>query len=137
MRDFTKADNLARLIGLEFGEGGPELATGRVAVTEELLQPGGVVHGGTHAVIAESICSWATLRAVFDDGMVAMGQSNNATFLRPVSEGHINARATVRHRGRTTWVWDCELTDDEGRICALVRMTVAVRPNPATSSAPA
>jgi 1,4-dihydroxy-2-naphthoyl-CoA hydrolase len=36
----------------------------------------------------------------------------------------------VRQRGRTTWVWDCELSDDDGRLCALVRMTVAVRPAP-------
>jgi 1,4-dihydroxy-2-naphthoyl-CoA hydrolase len=40
----------------------------------------------------------------------------------------VNALARTRQRGRTTWVWDCELTDDEGRVCALVRMTVAVRP---------
>jgi 1,4-dihydroxy-2-naphthoyl-CoA hydrolase len=33
----------------------------------------------------------------------------------------------VRQRGRTTWVWDVELTDDEGRVCALSRMTIAVR----------
>ena len=116
------------MLGIEYGERGPELATGRVEVGERLLQPYGVVHGGAYAVIAESICSHATWLAVRDDGMLAFGQSNHATFLRPISEGHINARATVRHRGRTTWVWDCELTDDDGRLCALVRMTIAVRP---------
>ena len=126
----SQATNLGAFLGLEYGETGPEVATGRVAVTDRVRQPYGMVHGGAHAAIAESICSLATWRAVKDDGMVAMGQSNHATFIRPISQGHINARATVRHRGRTTWVWDCELTDDEGRICALVRMTLAVRPQP-------
>jgi uncharacterized protein (TIGR00369 family) len=125
-----QATNLGAFLGLEYGETGPEVATGRVAVTDRVRQPYGVVHGGAHAAIAESICSLATSQAVEDDGMVAIGQSNHATFIRPISQGHINARATVRHRGRTTWVWDCELTDDEGRICALVRMTIAVRPQP-------
>ena len=60
--------------------------------------------------------------------MVAIGQSNQATFLRPIADGHVNADARPRHRGRTTWIWDCEITDDEGRLCALVRMTIAVRP---------
>ncbi|MFL5871510.1 MAG: PaaI family thioesterase [Solirubrobacterales bacterium] len=124
----SQSTDLAAVLGLEYGESGPEVATGRVAVTEKVLQPYGIVHGGAHAAIAESICSYATWQAVKDDGMVAMGQSNHATFIRPISQGHINARATVRHRGRTTWVWDCELTDDEERICALVRMTIAVRP---------
>ena len=43
----------------------------------------------------------------------------------------IHAEARARHRGRTTWVWDVEMRDDEGRLCALTRMTIAVRPMPA------
>jgi uncharacterized protein (TIGR00369 family) len=57
-----------------------------------------------------------------------MGQSNDATFLRPITEGHVNATATVRHSGRTSWVWEVEIADDAGRLCALVLVTVAVRP---------
>jgi 1,4-dihydroxy-2-naphthoyl-CoA hydrolase len=120
-------DGLGSLIGLEHLDSGPERATARVAVTDRIRQPYGIVHGGTYAVIAESICSQATAQAVAADGMAAMGQSNQATFLRPIADGYVNATATVRHRGRTTWVWDCELSDDEGRPCALVRMTIAVR----------
>jgi 1,4-dihydroxy-2-naphthoyl-CoA hydrolase len=87
-----------------------------------------VVHGGVMATLAESLCSAATYKSVAPEGMVAMGQSNSVTFVRPVSEGHINAIAHSRHRGRTTWVWDTEVSDDQGRICALVRTVVAVRP---------
>ena len=130
MSDPVPEGGLPKHLGIEFGEEGPEVATATLAVGEHLLQPYGVVHGGVHAALAETVCSRATARAVAGDGMAAMGQSNHATFLRPISEGQINARATVRHRGRTTWVWDCEISDDEGRICALVRMTVAVRPRP-------
>jgi 1,4-dihydroxy-2-naphthoyl-CoA hydrolase len=57
-----------------------------------------------------------------------MGQSNDTTFLRPISDGYANATARSRHRGRTTWVWDVDVTDDEGRLCALSRMTIALRP---------
>jgi 1,4-dihydroxy-2-naphthoyl-CoA hydrolase len=57
-----------------------------------------------------------------------MGQSNSATFIRPITEGYVHATARPRHRGRTTWVWDVEITDDQDRLCALVRMTIAVRP---------
>lgn len=116
------------LIGTEWLEDGPELARGRIAVTEQITQPMGLVHGGVFAALAESICSAATHRAVVGDGMVAMGQANSTTFLRPITEGHVNALARRRHGGRTSWVWDVEITDDEGRLCALVRMTTAVRP---------
>jgi uncharacterized protein (TIGR00369 family) len=62
--------------------------------------------------------------------MTIVGQSNATTFLRPISAGHVNAVARPRHRGRTTWVWDVEISDDDERVCALVRMTIAVRPAP-------
>jgi 1,4-dihydroxy-2-naphthoyl-CoA hydrolase len=122
-------DGLGNLIGLEYLDSGPEEVRARVEITDELRQPAGLVHGGVFGVIAESICSGATWVAVRGQGMNAMGQSNSSTFLRPIAEGHVNAVARPRHRGRTTWVWDVEITDDQGRLCALVRMTVAVRPS--------
>jgi uncharacterized protein (TIGR00369 family) len=65
---------------------------------------------------------------VKEGGGVAFGMANSTSFLRPITAGHVNAVARARHRGRTTWVWDVELSDDEGRVCALSRMTIAVRP---------
>ena len=74
--------------------------------------------------------SWATVVAVAPRGNIAVGQSNSTTFLRPVTSGHVNGEGTPRHRGRTTWVWDVEFTDDDGRLCAISRVTLAVRPAP-------
>jgi 1,4-dihydroxy-2-naphthoyl-CoA hydrolase len=121
-------DGLGDLIGLEYVKTSPDEITARAAVTPDLLQPVGLVHGGVYAAMAESICSGGTWLAVHGDGLAAMGQSNTATFLRPITEGHVNAVARPRHRGRTSWVWDVEITDDDGRSCALIRMIVAVRP---------
>ena len=59
---------------------------------------------------------------------IALGQSNETTFLRPATEGVVEAVATARHRGRTSWVWDVEMSDSSGRLCALTRMLIAVRP---------
>ena len=127
----AEGDGLGAAIGIEYLESSDDSVRARVAVSDAIRQPHGIVHGGAYPVIAESICSRATGQAVAADGMVAMGQSNQATFLRPISSGYINAEARTRHRGRTTWVWDCELSDDDGRLCAMVRMTIAVRPRPA------
>lgn len=116
------------LLGLKLTELGDELVRGEVAVRDELKQPYGLVHGGAFAAIAESLASLATALAVASDGRQAMGQANQTSFLRPITAGTIHGSARPRHRGRTSWVWDVEITDDEGRLCALTRMTVAVRP---------
>lgn len=126
------SDMLARsgfdaLYGLEVLELTDELARGRVAVRDELKQPFGLVHGGVFAAIAESLASVATAIAVARDGKRAMGQSNQTSFLRPITDGTIHAVATRKHAGRTTWVWEVEITDDAGRLCVLTRMTIAVR----------
>ena len=125
-----RAGGFSELIGIEYLSHDPDGARARFEVAPGVLQPFGIVHGGALAALAESLCSAATYAAVHDDGMVAMGQSNQASFVRPISAGHVNALATARHRGRSTWIWDCEITDDDGRLCALVRMTIAVRPMP-------
>ena len=116
-----------RLIGLEVLEVGEETARARLVVRDELLQAAGLVHGGVYASIAESLASWATARAVVPQGKLAVGLSNQTSFLRPITEGTIEAVATRRHRGRTTWVWEVEIFDGEGRLCTLTRMTIAVR----------
>jgi 1,4-dihydroxy-2-naphthoyl-CoA hydrolase len=122
--------HFAELIGIEWVSADPDEARARVEVREELLQPFGIVHGGVMSSVVESICSYATAGAVYDDGMAAMGQSINVSFMRPVSEGSIAVIARARHRGRTTWVWEAEVRDSQDRVCALSQMTIAVRPRP-------
>ena len=121
---------LPAVLGFELFETGEELARGRAQVGDEHRQPYGIVHGGVYAALAETVASHATAAVVEADGDIAVGQSNNTTFMRPIFSGTIHAEARRRHRGRTTWVWDVEMTDDDGRPCALSRLTIAVRPAP-------
>lgn len=118
------------LIGTEALDDDPDHARLRVPVREDLLQPFGLMHGGVMSTLVEGVCSRSTAIAVEADGMVAMGQSITVNFLRPITEGTAEVTAHARHRGRSTWVWDAEVSDDKGRICALAQMTIAVRPLP-------
>ena len=115
------------LYGLEILDVEEEVVRGRVAIRDEVKQAMGLLHGGVMASMAESLTSMATAVAVAPDGKAAMGLSNHTSFLRPVLGGSVTATARPRHRGRTTWIWDVDFTDDEGRLCAVTRMTVAVR----------
>jgi uncharacterized protein (TIGR00369 family) len=117
-----------RHYGLELDEATDELVRAHVPVREHLLQPIGLVHGGVYASIAEALASVGTNVAVVPEGDRGLGMSNSSTFLRPIQDGTIHAAARRVHRGRTTWVWDVQLKDDEGRLCAVSRVTIAVRP---------
>ncbi len=117
-----------RLYGLSITACSEQEASGEIEVTDDLRQPVGLLHGGVFASIAESLASMATAIAVLRDGKVAVGLSNSTSFLRPVTSGRVRAQARRIHRGRTTWVWDVSFTDEAGSLCAVTRMTVAVRP---------
>jgi uncharacterized protein (TIGR00369 family) len=117
-----------RHYGLELLEMTESEVRAKVVVRDHHKQPAGLVHGGLYASIAESIASIATGVTVLGEGNVAMGMSNNTSFLRPMISGTVHAHAVRLHRGRTTWMWDVAFSDDDGRTCALTRMTIAVRP---------
>jgi 1,4-dihydroxy-2-naphthoyl-CoA hydrolase len=119
-----------RLYGLEFLSCSDTEVRAQVPVRDELKQPAGLIHGGVYAAIAESMASFGTALAVLANGEMAMGLSNNTSFLRPITEGVVHALATRVHRGRTTWVWDVRFSDDRENTCAVTRMTIAVRPRP-------
>ncbi len=119
-----------RHYGLEFVEFSETEVRAQVAVRDEVKQPMGLVHGGLYASIAESMASLATAAAVMGEGKMSMGMANSTSFLRPITTGTVHAHARRLHRGRTTWVWDVAFSDDDGRTCAVTRMTIAVRPFP-------
>ena len=102
------------LIDLEIDSVAEDEVRGRVPVTDTLKQPLGVVHGGVYAVIADAL----TAR----DGRVI---TNQTSFLRPATDGMLHAVARRRHGGRTTAVWEVNIRDDAGRLCAVVRTTVS------------
>jgi uncharacterized protein (TIGR00369 family) len=119
---------------LDFKEGE---ARAQVRVREEICQPYGLVHGGIFASLAESLASLATGLALAHEGMLAFGMSNATSFLRPVTDGSVHALARRLHAGRTSWIWDVECRDDAGRLCAVTRMTIAVRkPDPERADLP-
>jgi 1,4-dihydroxy-2-naphthoyl-CoA hydrolase len=122
--------NFDTTIGTEWINLDPADARARIAMRDELRQPYGILHGGVYSSLIESLCSYSTAAAVWEDGNIAMGQAIEVSFLRPVTKGHAEARAVAKHRGKTTWVWQAEVVDDDGKLCAVAKMTMAVRPAP-------
>jgi 1,4-dihydroxy-2-naphthoyl-CoA hydrolase len=115
-------------LDLEWLDLTPDSAHVRFAVRENLKQPLGLLHGGIYSAVAETVASVATVNAVWKDGYVGSGLSNYASFLRPVSEGTLEVVARLRGHDDREWTWTHEFRDERDRLCALVDVTIAVRP---------
>lgn len=117
-------------LDLEWLELTPEVARVRFEVRENLKQPLGLLHGGIYSAVAETVASVATVRAVWEEGKIGSGLSNSASFLRPVTAGTVHVCAQCRGHDDREWLWSHEFRDDQDRLCALVDVTIAVRPMP-------
>ena len=94
---------------------------------DQLKDGRGHVQAGVYAAVADGLVTLATARALEPEGKIAAALSLQTSLVRPITAGFINAEAEVRHRGRTTWVWEVEIRDDQRSPCAFCRVTVAVR----------
>jgi 1,4-dihydroxy-2-naphthoyl-CoA hydrolase len=114
-------------LDLEWLDLTPTSARVRFEVRDNLRQPLGLLHGGIYSAVAETVASVATIRVVWEDGLICAGARNAAHFLRPITAGHVQVAAELRHREQTEWLWTHEFRDEEDRLCALVDVTIAVR----------
>jgi 1,4-dihydroxy-2-naphthoyl-CoA hydrolase len=105
------------LLGLRFGEVSGDRVEVTCAVTPDLHQPFGLVHGGVYATLAETAASVAGALWLGDRGKV-VGASNHTDFLRAVRAGRLRAEATPLARGKTTQLWQVAISDAEDRLVA-------------------
>ncbi|MES2743895.1 MAG: PaaI family thioesterase [Bdellovibrionota bacterium] len=97
-------------------------------ITEALLQPFGVMHGGVSCVLGESLGSIAGGMTLRDPGQTVVGQSLYALHLRPVKVGMtLEAEAIAEHIGRRSQIWTIQLRDKATqKPTAKVTLTLAV-----------
>jgi uncharacterized protein (TIGR00369 family) len=116
---------LAPKLGIEFLEISADRAVARIPV-EGNTQPYGVLHGGATAALCETVASFGTALAS-GSGKLVMGIELNVNHIRAVRDGSVTATGTPLHMGRTTAVWDMKVHDDDGRLVAVARLTLAIR----------
>jgi uncharacterized protein (TIGR00369 family) len=114
-------------LGIEFTEMGDDFIRGRVPVDSRTKQPVGILHGGVSVLLAETLGSNGAALAV-EKGYRAVGLDINANHVRSVSEGWVNGIAKPIHMGRTTHVWQIDLTNDAGQLTCVSRITMAILP---------
>lgn len=119
---------LAERMDIQFHELTPERAVATMPV-EGNTQPIGLLHGGAHVVLAETLGSFAaTLHA--GPGRVALGIEVNASHSRPVSSGFVTGTCTALSLGRSLTVHEVVVTDEEGNRLSTLRITNLLRSMP-------
>jgi 1,4-dihydroxy-2-naphthoyl-CoA hydrolase len=106
-----------RHLGLELEHLDGDRVVATWTAAERHHQPYGIVHGGVHASVVETVASVGAAIWLGDRGKV-VGVSNTTDFYRAVREGALTSTGTPVHRGRSQQVWVVETHDPEGRLVA-------------------
>ncbi|MGO4393485.1 hotdog fold thioesterase [Variovorax sp. M-6] len=121
----SHVDTAVSLLGIEFLEVGDDFIRARVPVDRRTVQPFGLLHGGVSVVLAETLGSCGAYYTA-PEGHGAVGLDINANHIRSATSGWVTATARPVHLGRTTQVWQIDMTNDAGDLSCVSRITMAV-----------
>jgi uncharacterized protein (TIGR00369 family) len=109
-RDLLAASEFLTLLGIHLDEVTATRVTGWFEVGPQHHQPFGLVHGGVHAAVVETVASVGAVMAVRDSGRTAVGVANSTDFLRSTTSGRLEVVATAVYQGRSQQLWDVLIT---------------------------
>lgn len=118
-------DTAVQHLGIEFLEVGDDFIRARVPVDTRTQQPYGLLHGGVSVALAETLGSCGAIYSC-PEGQRAVGLDINANHLKGATSGWVTGIARPVHIGRTTQVWQIDLTNDAGELTCVSRITMAV-----------
>jgi len=121
----THVNTTVAHLGIEFLEVGDDFIRARVPVDARTVQPYGILHGGVSVVLAETLGSCGAHYSIPEDQR-AVGLDINANHLRSASSGWVTGVARPVHRGRTTHVWQIDLSNEAGEPTCVSRLTMAI-----------
>ncbi|HAI77258.1 MAG TPA: thioesterase [Microscillaceae bacterium] len=121
--------NMPTFLGIEFTEIGDNYVCAKMPVDERTRQPFGILHGGASVVLAETLGSTGAWLASDPTQVRCVGLEINANHISSVKEGFVWGKATAVHVGRATQVWEIRITDDNGKLVCISRITMAVVPH--------
>ena len=124
------ATNMLAYLDLQITEVGEDYLVGTLPVDHRTQQPFGLLHGGATCVLAESLGSIAANMVLDPKTHYAVGLEINANHLRPVREGRVRGEARAIHIGRSTQVWEIKVYDQDDKLSAISRLTMAVLEHP-------
>ncbi len=105
--------------GIELTQASADVAEGHIDLTENHMQPYGVVHGGVYCTLAETLASTGAALWAIEQGMGgAVGVTNKTDFLRPTTGGRLTGEATPIHRGKSQQLWQVTISREDGKLAA-------------------
>jgi 1,4-dihydroxy-2-naphthoyl-CoA hydrolase len=121
-------NTLMETLEIEYIDAGENYLTAKMPVNSRVHQPMGLLHGGASVALAESVGSAASLLFINTEKQEARGIEISANHLRSKREGTVFCTAKIIHKGRSIHLWEIKITDEEGRLISLCKLSNMILP---------
>jgi 1,4-dihydroxy-2-naphthoyl-CoA hydrolase len=124
---FSK-NTLMETLAIEFIDAGEDFLQATMPVNPRIHQPMGLLHGGASVALAESVGSAASMLFVNPELSEIRGIEISANHLKAKKEGIVTGTARIIHKGRSIHLWEIRITDEQGALISLCKLTNMVLP---------
>lgn len=122
----TGAGTLAEVMGIKITHIDQNSVTATMPVDHRTIQPQGILHGGASVALAETVGSISANLAIDQEKQYCVGLEINANHIRSVRSGLVTAISAPLHIGKSTQVWEIRISDENGKLVCISRLTIAV-----------
>ncbi len=121
-------NTLMRTLQITYTDAGEDFLEATMPVNTSVHQPMGLLHGGATVALAESVGSAASMLFVDVDKQEVRGIEISANHLKSKREGMVTGTAKIIHKGRSLHLWEIRITDEQGSLISLCKLTNMVIP---------
>ena len=121
-------NTLMETLNIEFTDFGDDFVVAKMPVNSSVYQPDGVLHGGATLALAETTGSFAAHVFLDLSNVFVRGIEISANHIKSVKNGYVYAKASFIHKGRTTQLLQVKITDDNGSLISLCKLTTVAIP---------
>ena len=122
----SSQNTLMETLGIVYTEVGENHICGTMPVDNRTHQPMGIMHGGASAALIETLGSIGSHLLIDSETEFSSGLDLNNNHIRAVRSGLVYGKAEVVHKGKTTHVWQVNITNEENKLVSTGRLTVFV-----------
>lgn len=123
------AHSMIGLLGINFTKILPDRIQATMPVNHKTCQPNGWLHGGASLAFAESLAGAGSYLLIDRERFNVYGLQVSGNHISSTDNGTVHGNAQLMHKGKTTHVWEVEITDDNRKLISLVRVTNIIADN--------
>lgn len=119
-------NTLVQHLGIEYTAIGNDYISAKMPVDERTRQPMGILHGGAHVALAESLGSLGANLCLDNQKEYAVGLDINSNHIKSVDKGFVLGTARPIHLGKKTQVWEIKIYNEKDQLLNISRLTMMV-----------